>query len=85
MYFLVPRNVSDYVKCKALWDCKGREKSRPDPFPSCLRLSRTSTRDRERLVAEQHEASFFTFVGNYDKCIANEARNTSLLYLLEVF
>ena len=28
---------------------------------------------------------FFTFFGNYDKCIANEARNTSLLYLLEVF
>ena len=59
LYFLVPRKLFDYVKRKALWDCKGRKKSRPDPFPSCLRLSRTSTRDRERLAAELHEASFF--------------------------
>ena len=27
---------------------------------------------------------FFTFVSNYDKFIANEARNTSFLYLLEL-
>ena len=27
---------------------------------------------------------FFTFVGNYDKYIVNETRNTSLLYLLEL-
>ena len=58
LYFLVPRNLSDYVKHKALWDCKRREKSRPDPLPSCLRLPRTSTRDRERLAAELYEASF---------------------------
>ena len=83
LYFLVPRNLSDYVKPKALWDCKRPVKSRPDPFPSCLRLPRTSTRDRERLNCTRQV--FFTFVGNYDKCIANEARNTSLLYLLEVF
>ena len=60
LYFLVPRNFSDYVKPKALWDCKRQVKSRPDPFPSCLRLPRTSTRDRERLAAELHEASFFS-------------------------
>ena len=59
LYFLVPRNLSDYVKPKALWDCKRQEETRPDPLPSCLRLSRTSTRDRERLAAELHEASFF--------------------------
>ena len=59
LYFLVPRNLSDYVKPKALWDCKRQEETRPDPLPSCLRLSRTSTRDRERLAAERHEASFF--------------------------
>ena len=59
LYFLVPRNLSDYVKRKALWDCKRREKSRPDPLPSCLRLFLTSKRDRERLGAELHEASFF--------------------------
>ena len=59
LYFLVPRNLSDYVKHKALWDCKRREKSRPDPLPSCLRLPRASTRDRERLASELHEAIFF--------------------------
>ena len=59
LYFLVPRNLFDYVKRKALWGCKRREKSRPDLLPSCLRLPRTYTRDRERLGAERHEASFF--------------------------
>ena len=88
LYFLVPRNLSDYVKHEALWDCKRREKSRPYPLriPSCLRLSRTSTRDRERLAMQQNctRQVFFTFVSNYDKFIANEARNTSFLYLLEL-
>ena len=58
LYFLVPRNLSDYVKRKALWDCKRREKSCPDFLPSCLRLPRTYTRDSERMAAERHEASF---------------------------
>ena len=59
LYFLVPRNLSDYVKRKALWNCKRQEETRPDPLPSCLRLPWTFRRDRERLGAERHEASFF--------------------------
>ena len=85
LYFLVPRKLSDFVKCKVLWDCKRRRSLVPTPFPlvsDSLGHPHVTENDWRQNCTRQ--VFFFTFVGNYNKCIANEARNTSLLYLLEL-
>ena len=77
LYFLVPRNLSDCVKPKALWDCKRPVKSGPTPFPlvsDSLGHPHVTENDWGQNCTRQ---VFFTFFGYYDRCIANEARNTS--------
>ena len=85
IYFLVSRKLSDYFKRKALWDCKGERSLVPTPFPlvsDSLGHPHVTENEWGQNCPRQ---VFFTFVGNYDEFIANEAHNTSLLYLLEVF
>ena len=84
LYFLVPRNLSDYFKRKALWDCKGERSLVPTHFllvSDSLGHPHVTENDWRQNCTGQ---VFFTFVSNYDKYIANETRNTSLLYLLEL-
>ena len=39
LYFLVPRNLSDYVKHKALWDCKRRLSQTPSGIDTWQRTT----------------------------------------------
>ena len=61
---------------------KGGRSLVPTPFPlvsDSLGHPHVTENDWRQNCTRQ---VFFTFVGNYDKCIANEARNTSLLYYM---
>ena len=64
---------------------KGRRRLVPTPFPLVSdSLGRPDVTENDWGQNGTRQV-FFTFFGNYVKCIANEARNTSLLYLLEDF
>ena len=68
-----------------LLDCKGERNRVPIPFAlvsEYLGHPHVTEKDWGQNCTRQ---VFFTFVDNYDEYIANEAHNTSLLYLLEVF
>lgn len=70
---------------KARWDSERPEKSRPDPLSSYLRLSFVkqllAVKDWDQNCTKR---GLFNIEDNY-KCNANKARNTSLLYLLDVY
>ena len=83
---LYPETSLTMLSPKHCGTVKGRRRLVPTPFPlvsDSLGHPHVTENDWRQNGTRQ---VFFTFFGNYDiKCITNEARNTSLLYLLEVF
>ena len=77
---LVPRILSEYVECKAQWDCGRRKKSRPDRLPSYLILSPSQSGSEKDWGQNSTKQGFFIIKDNYDKSNANEATHTSFIF-----